>query len=394
MAKARKPKSIPTDSPPHVALLVETSLGSGRDILQGIARYVREHDPWLLYHQVRSLEDKPPMWLKGWKGHGIIARVQTRAMARAIAQTGLPVVDVLGVIEDNGFPLVHVDNEAIGTLAAHHLLERGLRHFAYLGIRGENWSEARQQAFSQALSKQGCAATLRNDPRHELDDESWEAHQTKLAQWLSSLPRPIGIMVCSDQRGSQLLDACRRANLRVPEEVAVIGVDNDEPLCNVCNPPLTSVVPGHTQTGYAAAALLERLMRGAKVPQEPTLVPPVKIITRHSTDTIAVEDEGVSRALCLIREHASNRIRIDEIAAKIGISRSVLQRRFLASLGRTINDELIHHRLKVAQQLLLETKLSLPEIAERAGFQHAEYMASVFRSRLSLSPAGFRRQNK
>ena len=174
----------------------------------------------------------------------------------------------------------------------------------------------------------------------------------------------------------------------------VIGVDNDEPLCNVCNPPLTSVVPGHTQTGYAAAALLERLMRGAKVPQEPTLVPPVKIITRHSTDTIAVEDEGVSRALCLIREHASNRIRIDEIAAKIGISRSVLQRRFLASLGRTINDELIHHRLKVAQQLLLETKLSLPEIAERAGFQHPEYMASVFRSRLSLSPAGFRRQSK
>ena len=394
MPKPRKPNSIPADSPPHVALFVETSLASGRDILQGIARYVRENGPWLLYHQARSLEDKPPAWLKGWKGHGIIARVQTRAMARAIAQTGMPVVDVLGVIEDNGFPLVHVDNEAIGTLAANHLLERGLRHFAYLGIRGENWSEARQHAFSQAVSKLGCTVTARNEPRHELDDESWEAHQTKLAHWLSSLPRPIGIMVCSDQRGSQFLDACRRANLRVPEEVAVIGVDNDEPLCNVCNPPLTSVLPGHTQTGYAAAALLDRLMRGAKVPQMPTLVPPVKIITRHSTDTIAVEDEAVGRTLCLIREHASNRMRIDDIAAKIGISRSVLQRRFLASLGRTINEELIHHRLKVAQQLLLETKLPLPEIAERAGFQHAEYMASVFRSRLSLSPARFRRQNK
>jgi LacI family transcriptional regulator len=303
------------------------------------------------------------------------------------------VVDVLGVVEGSGFPLVHVDDRAVGEMAAEHLLERGFRHFAYLGIRRENWSHIRQEAFRAALESRGYPVTVRSEPRHDLESETWELHQTRLAQWLSRLPKPVGIMVCSDQRGSQLLEACLRAGLRVPEEVAVIGVDNDEPLCNVCQPTLTSVLPGHERTGYEAAALLERLMRGALPPRKPTLIAPIKIVTRLSTDFLAVDDDAVSRALCIIREHAVHRIRIDEIASRVGVSRSVLQRRFRASLGRTLNEELIQQRLKVAQQLLLESSLSLTEIAERSGFEHAEYMANVFRARLNRSPAGMRRRS-
>ena len=152
------------------------------------------------------------------------------------------------------------------------------------------------------MSQHRHQVIVRNEPRHDLDDESWEAHQIKLAQWLARLSRPVGIMVCSDQRGSQVLEACRRAKLGVPNDVAVIGVDNDEPLCNVCNPPLSSVLPGHMEAGYQAAALLDRLMRGAKNPAKPTVIAPIKIVTRHSTDTVAVEDEVVGRALCIIRE--------------------------------------------------------------------------------------------
>jgi LacI family transcriptional regulator len=386
MKPSENPRAQRSARPPKVAILVETSLASGRDILQGIARYVREHRPWLLYHQARSLEEKPPVWLQNWEGDGILARIQTPAMARALARIGVPVVDVLGVVEGTRFPLVHVDDRAIGALAAEHLLERGFRHFAYVGIRGENWSHSREEAFRLAVEQRGFSVTVLNEPRHEPAGESWELHQTRLARWLCKLERPVGIMVCSDQRGSRLLEACLRAKRRVPEEVAVIGVDNDEPLCNVCQPTLTSVLPGHEQTGYEAAALLERLMRGAAPPQKPILIPPVRIVTRLSSDLIAVEDDTVGRALCLIREHAVHRMRIDEIAARVGVSRSVLQRRFRQSLGRTLNEELIQQRLKVAQQLLRETKLSLPEIAERSGFEHAEYMASVFRSRLDCSP--------
>ncbi|MEY5026582.1 MAG: Xylose operon regulatory protein [Verrucomicrobiota bacterium] len=391
MAKSHELRRNARSRPPRVALLVETSLASGREILQGIARYVREHEPWLLYHQAGGLGQKVPGWLERWKGDGIVARVQTPAMARALARTGLPVVDVLGVVPGARFPLVHVDNRAIGEMAAGHLLERGLRHFAYVGIRRENWSQARQEAFCAAVEKRGHSVVVRNASRRELETETWEAHQTRLARWLSRLARPVGIMVCSDQRASHLLEACLRAGLRVPEDVAVIGVDNDEPLCNVCQPTLTSVLPGHEQTGFLAAALLSRLIRGEQGSGEATLVPPLKIVTRLSTDSIALDDEAVSRALCVIREHAIHRIRIDDIALRVGVSRSVLQRRFRASLGRTINEVLIGQRLKVAQRLLLETKMTLPEVAERSGFEHAEYMASVFRSRLQCTPAGFRR---
>lgn len=377
-------------APPHVALLVETSLASGRDILLGIARYVREHRPWLLYHKARSLEESLPAWIAGWKGHGILARVQTRAMADALLATGLPVVDVLGVVDGTGFPVVRVDDAEIGRLAARHLLERGFREFAYMGIAEENWSTFRQEAFGAEVAKAGFRVQVRTEPRQESDGQSWEKHQEDLADWISKLPIPVGAMLCSDQLGTRFLDACRRAGRSVPYEVAVIGVDNDEPLCEVSNPPLTSVWPGHAQLGYEAAALLDRLMARGTVPVERCFVPPLKIVTRLSSDTIAVEDPAVARALRVIRERACHRIRLDDIAEVVGVSRSVLQRRFQSVLGRTINQELIHQRLKVAQALLLETKLSLPEIAERAGFQHQEYMGVVFKAHLKRTPASFR----
>lgn len=381
---------LPPAGAPHVALLVETSLASGRDILTGIARYVSEHEPWLLFHEARGLEDRLPRWLQGWKGHGIIARVQSPSMVRALKQTGLPVVDVLGIVPRSGFPVVHVDDAAIGSMAADHLLDRGLRHFAFYGLEKENWSGAREEAFCATLRKHGCAVAVRRAKRHVLDDTTWERHQEELRRWIRTLPTPVGIMVCSDQRGSFVLEACRRAGVAVPGEAAIIGVDNDEPLCNVCHPPLTSVWPNHSLVGYEAAALLQKLMRGAATVPARITTPPKTIVTRQSTDTLAVKDEVVARALRAIRERACHRIRIDEVARSVGVSRSVLQRRFHAALGCTINEKLIAHRLETAKRLLMETDLTLPDIAERSGFQHPEYMAYVFQRQTGTSPARHR----
>lgn len=377
---------------PHVALLVETSLASGRDILIGIARHVSEHQPWLLFHEARGLEEKLPQWLEGWKGHGIIARVQSPAMARALQRTHLPVVDVLGIVPHAGFPIVHVDDAAIGDMAANHLLDRGLRHFAFYGLAKENWSAAREQAFCATLKRNGCRSAVRREKRHALDDTTWERHQEALKEWITSLPKPVGVMVCSDQRGSLVLDACRRAATIVPDEVAIIGVDNDEPLCSVCNPPLTSVWPNHSLVGYEAAALLQKLMRGDAAVPARTNTQPKSIVTRQSTDTLAVKDEVVARALRVIRERACHRIRVDDVAAVVGVSRSVLQRRFRASLKCSINEKLVTERIETAQRLLRETHLTLPDIAERSGFQHAEYMAYVFRMHTGTSPAAHRRR--
>lgn len=380
--------------PPHVALLVETSFGSGRDILTGIARYLRDHQPWLLFHEAHSIDQELPRWLQRWKGHGIIARILTPNMAAALRRTRIPVVDVLGVLQTPGFPLVHVNDKSIGTMGAEHLIVRGFRHFAFFGQEERNWSSAREQAFIRRVRQQGFGTAVRRVGPLRSDDKSWEAQQDELAAWLAGLPKPMGLMVCSDQLASQVLEACRRASIRVPDDVAVIGVDNDQPLCEICNPPLSSICPNHALVGYEAARLLDRLMRGVRRVPARTLLPPKEVITRQSTDILAVQDEVVARALHVIRERACTGIRVDEIATVVGASRSVLQRRFRLALGRSINQELVSQRISDAQRLLVDTDLPIATIAERCGFLHQEYMGVVFKTQTRHTPAQFRRQTR
>ena len=193
----RPPRGLATGLPPrpHVALLVETSLGSGRDILKGIARYVREQRRWALFHEARSLEDSVPRWLEGWRGDGIIARVQNRRIAEAVLATGLPAVDVLGMVPEMGIPLVHVDDREIGRLAAVHLIERGFQHFGYFGIADENWSIRRRESFQACLREHEFNLDTFDTPRHVRRSVTWEQRENKLARWIQTLPKPVGVMV-------------------------------------------------------------------------------------------------------------------------------------------------------------------------------------------------------
>jgi LacI family transcriptional regulator len=376
---------------PRVALLVETSLASGREILRGIARYVREHEPWALYHEPHGLEESAPRWLRRWKGDGIIARIQTKEMAEEIVASGIPAVDVLGVVPGLPFPLVHVNNAAIARMAAEHLLERGLRHFGFFGIAAENWSQQRGAEFGAAVIAAGGTLSTCELPRTAASSRSWEQVENKLAKWVAGLPKPIGVLVCSDQRGAQFLEACRRAGVSVPDEVAVVGVDNDEPLCEVCHPPLSSIQGGHMNVGYEAAALLHSLMRGAPPPAKPVLVPPQETIARVSTDVLTIADASLAAALKMIREHAHEGLSVAALARDVGVSRSVLQRRFRALLKRSVHQEILAAKIKRARELLLKTDLPLATVAERAGFKHQEYMGAVFRARLRQTPGEVRR---
>ena len=374
---------------PHVALLIETSLASGRDILRGVARYVREHDPWALYHEPHSLTDAFPRWLRRWKGDGIIARVQTAQMARALAKSGIPVIDVLGVVPEFSFPLVHVDDQAIARLAADHLREQGLENFAFFGIRAENWSERRYAAFCEAVAP--APVTIYELPRDATGRQSWEAVENRLAQWIAGLPKPAGVFVCSDQRGPQFLEACHRARVTVPDDVSVIGVDDDQLLCEVCNPPLSSVEPDHARVGYEAASLMDLLLAGKTIPRESILLPPAEVVSRLSTDVLAVPDRTIVAALRLIREQAHLGLTVEVLAKQVGMSRSALQRCFRSGLRGSIHHEIIGARIRLARELLISTDLPLATVAERAGFRHQEYMGAVFKSRLKTTPAQFRR---
>jgi LacI family transcriptional regulator len=289
--------------------------------------------------------------------------------------------------------VVHVDNDAIGRLAAEHLLERGLKHFAFFGIRGENWSAERCASFASTVATD---VAVRELPRGTMDRRSWERVENELARWIGDLPKPIGILVCSDQRGAQILEACHRAGIAVPDDAAVIGVDNDDALCEVCDPPLSSVDADHVSVGYHAAELLAKQLSrpGGAAPTtvRPTRwIKPRRVVARMSSETLAIDDEAVASALQLIRERAHEGLVVGEIARRAGVSRSVLQRRFRKLLHRSIHDEIVSAKIRRAQELLAKTEIPLAIVAERAGFKYREYMGAVFKTHLGVTPGTLRR---
>jgi len=373
---------------PRVALVVETSLASGRDILRGIGRYVREHGPWSIYHAPRGLEESAPSWLRDWDGDGIIARLQNARIAEAVVASGIPAVDVLGVVRHPRLPLAHVDNAAIARLAAEHFLERGFRNFGFCGLDRINWSDERRDAFAKAVTQAGGECLLYTLRR----GERWDDQMNDLAAWVRSLPPPCAVMACNDPRGQLVLEACRRVGVRVPDEVAVVGVDNDEPICAISDPPLSSVVPDHERVGYEAAAMLDRVRAHEIGHDVSVFVPPTGLVARQSSDVLALSDREVAQAIGFIREHACLGLGVDEVCHELALSRSTLQRRFRNLLGRTIHDEIIRVRLKRAQELLAETDMPIEKIALRCGFGHQEYLGAVLRARIGQTPASYRRR--
>jgi len=373
-----------------VAVFIETSLSSGRDILRGVARYTREVGSWSVYHEPRGLEDDVPNWLRNWQGDGIIARFQNERIATAVMRTGVPVVDTLNVVSVPGVPVVHVDNKGIARLGVDHFLSQGYRSFGFCNIRGMSWSEERLVAFSEGLADAGHGCSVYQMATQTRTRWNWEQRQDRLAEWIAQLDKPAAVLVCSDQRAQFVLDACRRVGARVPDDVAVLGVDDDDAICEICDPPLSSVRPNHEQVGYLAAQLLHRMMNGEAWDGSPVYVPPLEVHARLSTDKIAIKESPVAQAVRFIREHACEGISAVDVVQHVPMSRSVLQRHFRDRLRCSIQEEIINVRVGAAKSLLLNTDLSLALIAERAGFNHQRYMGAVFSQRLGISPGRFR----
>ena len=378
---------------PHVALIVETSTAYGRAILSGISQYVREHGPWTVYIEQRSLQDPAPPWLERWEGDGIIARASTPRSARKLAKTGVPTVDLNDQVRGFGLPQIHSDHAAIARLAADHLIDRGFRHFAYFGFPVFEWSVRRQESFTNHVRAAGHQVheglpVRRVDWSHQ--QASWEDEIEGVAQWVKRLPKPLGIMAGNDIRGIQMLDACRRAGVAVPEEVAVVGVDNEELVCLLAYPPLSSVIPDAYRVGYESAALLDQMMKGHHVTEMLRSIPPVSVATRQSSDVTAIANPTLASAMQFIRESACQGIGVDDVLAHLSISRSVLQRLFRNELGQTILDAITAIRMQRVKQLLAETDLSLTDIADRAGFSYVEYLSTSFRRETGQSPSSYR----
>jgi LacI family transcriptional regulator len=376
----------------HVALLIETSRSYGRGLLRGIIRYQREHQPWSIYFEPRGLRDSAPNWLKTWRGDGILARVNDRRTARIIRQNGIPAVDLRFAVPNLGMPAVGIDNATVVQRAVDHFLDRGFTRFAFCGYpRGTSrWMDLRGELFAQKLASRGLACEVFGGTARQRSG-SWEQEQRQLARWLTRLARPIAVMACNDDRGLQVLDACRRAGHKVPDEVSVLGVDNDEYMCGLATPPLSSIDINLEEIGYRAAALLDGLMHGNSPPLEPVLLPAGQVVTRQSTDGLAIEDPELSAAIRFLREHACQGIRMRDVTLATGIERRTLERKMKKAFGRSPKAELLRIQIDCARRLLQGTQLSVKAIAAQAGFPNSRYFSNVFRSRVGLAPGQFRK---
>jgi LacI family transcriptional regulator len=364
-----------------------------RESIHGIRRYIREHGPWILRFSEQGRGGAPPRWLKRWRGDGILARIDSRELAEAVEETGLPVVDLAGCGLLPSMPSVEVDNEVVAQFAAEHFLERGFRHFGYCGLGGFPWSRLRGAHFSRFVAKAGFACRMYESRARTSRLDPWLTDPAGLARWIQGLPRPAGILCAWDGCAIQVLDVCRSLSMAVPEDLAVLGVDDDELLCDLADPPLSSVAIGPRQTGYQAAALLDRMMAGLDVQFGIHLMRPAGVVTRQSTDVLAIEDREVSDAARFIRENACNSINVSDVLAVVPLSRSSLEVRFKKHLGRTPHEEILRVQLRRVKELLTETDLPLTTIAERTGFAHVEYLSVVFKKETGIPPGRYRRQS-
>jgi len=379
-----------------VALLIETSREYGRGLLRGISNFQREHLPWSIYFQPRGTNDPVPSWLSSWRGDGILARVEDRKMAKAIEKTGIPAVDLRFAVPNLQMPAVGVDNRTLVQLAIDHFLDRGFQRFAFCGYPEGDfiWMDHRCKLFYEMLAEAGFGCDVFRWQNKGDKTPSWDQDQRQLVRWIRGLQKPVAIFACNDNRGLQVLDACRRASVEVPSEVSVLGVDNDEFLCGLSTPPLSSIDINLERIGFRAAELLQSLMDGKSAPSEPILFSAEAVVARRSTDSFAVEDAEFAGVLRYLRENACKGIRMVDITKATGMERRTLERRMKATLGRSPKEELMRIQIEEAKQLLSKSEMSIKNVSQSTGFASSRYFSRVFQARVGKTPGEFRQHAK
>lgn len=364
-----------------IAMIADFTTSYGRQALWGVGRYCREVNHWLVN----------PISILGWGSFdalsefdGVVIQANTPEIAQRVAACGRPAVNTADNFPDPPLPTVRSDHEEIGRLACEHFLDRGFRNLVFVGEKGQWYAEQRGASFLRRA--RGARARVLE---LWLPPDMFAAKQ-ELQDQLGSLPRPVGLFACNDRWGWWAGLECRAFGWRVPEDVAIVGVDNDVIMCQLCHPPLSSVATPSVRIGYEAAALLARLMAGEKPPNGPVVVAPNGVVTRQSSDVLAVDDEVVADALRYIRDHGSEPINVGSVVDYLAVSRRRLEQRFRSVLGRTPADEIRRVRIERACKLLATTDVSLSAIAMECGFSDAPRLTKVFRRETGTTPSEFR----
>ncbi|MBN2425423.1 MAG: DNA-binding transcriptional regulator [Calditrichaceae bacterium] len=380
---------------PRVLLLLETSRAFGRELLYGIARYSRLHGPWAFYREHRGLTTAIPR-IKNWQANGIIMR--NSSITRQLIGLNIPTILAIHNVKaandpdwPDYLPTLTTDNKNISRMAAEHLLHRGFKNYAYCGFDEFLWSKDRGGHFKKILDERNYRVHYYP---YSLKYKSWDTELPYMVKWLNRLPKPVGIMTCNDDRGQQVIEACKQAGLDVPEEVSIIGVDNDALFCELCDPPLTSVALNIEQGGYMAAELLNRLMQGEAMKGQQIVLSPTHIVRRQSTDILSMDDKEVTAAIRYIRQNARECIKVDDVVNATALSRRSLELRFRKTLSRSIQKEIQRIRAELIAQMLIETEMSISEIASSLKFADIEHISRYFRKEKGMGLREFRKMHR
>jgi len=377
---------------PKVILLIETSRQFGRNLLRGIGKYTRLYGPWTVYREPGGLPARPPK-LGSWGADGIIMRGEPIKPEEIIQMGWAAVFSPRGIEQVPEIPCLMVDSVTTGKIGAEHFLERGFKQFAFCGFSDRPWSVKRGEGFRRRAAAAGFDAHMYETPEVR-SERLWPKEYESIARWLRSLPKPVGILACTDYRGQHVIEGCRLAGLCVPEEVAVVGIGNDDIICDLCDPPLSSIALSAEKAGYDAAEILDRMMSGQPVARD-TIIPiePTYVVTRRSTDILAVDDHDVAEAMRFIRERSRESIQVSDVVAATSISRRALEQRFRKTVGRSINHEIRRTKVEWVARTLLETNQPIAQIAMDVGYPGIDHIARYFRAEKGMSPVEFRRRH-
>jgi LacI family transcriptional regulator len=374
-----------------IVLLVETSREFGRQLINGIARYSRINGPWSFYKEQSGLKSSIPK-LKNWKPDGIIMR--NSMIEKELLRLKIPTILALhDSTVPKDMPVIKTDSYSISKLASEHLLEKGFKNFAFCGFDNYEWSNQRKIYFQEFINSAGYNVIKYQSAQKNARND-WELEQLHVINWIKTLPKPIGIMACNDDRGQHILEVCKLIGLKIPDDVAVIGVDNDPMICEIGDPPLTSIALNVESAGYETARLLDALLSGERMKGQQIIVSPTHIAQRQSTDILAVNDPDLLTAMRFIKENAKNKINVDQIVKATKVSRRVLEQKFKKIIRKPIYAELKHVRIGMISKILVETDMQISEIISLFNFTDNEHISRYFKKEKGVGLNQFRKQHR
>jgi len=364
-----------------VALVFACYIDQDARILHAISSYNRLHRRWSAFVDDQAFSKKKPEYVLNRDWDGIICKEPAPDLFAQCLERKIPCVDLSDYpSEISGIPKIRPNNEAVGHMAAEHFIEKGYQHFAFCGFSNKLWSDDRKKGFVEALELVNRKPLIFENEHPEFTEADWDKRNVhEIMKWIDNIPKPLAVFSANDLRGLQVIEACRMLRVHVPEEVSVLGVNNDTLRCELSNPQLSSISLNCESYGQTAAKLLDQLMDGERVGEADILIEPRAIITRRSTDAFCIDDSNVAAALHLIKNRANEGITVDWVVSQLKTSRSSLERNFRKYLGKTPQVEIRDVQIQKIKQLLLETNYTMAHIASLTGFEHPEYMAVVFK---------------